>query len=162
MHEHLFLVFVQCSIGFLLFSPPEIADPRTNGTHSNPSQDFHRLPCHSSTNNDPNVKYPSTQSEDLNGSFEDEDDDEHSHPVDQIDASYPRPFVLIKAYALYDFNGKQRQGFARCSFIFIFFRSKCQWWSIRQCRSDLCRRMCRNLRRGSRRWMDTNTENRRK
>ena len=42
--------------------------------------------------------------DDLNGSFEDEDD-EHSQPIDSSTRS-----VVTKAYALYDFNGQSVNG----------------------------------------------------
>jgi len=43
------------------------------------------------------------------GSFEDEDNDEHSHPVDRPDSQI-NTGKIIKAFALYDFNGHGSNG----------------------------------------------------
>lgn len=101
MHDHFFSLFLNLigsNLSFVcfafLFSPPDIPEhvisPRMNGT-LNP-REFHNLPS-----NLANI-------DDLNGSFEDEDD-ENSHPVDQ-----PTPIVVMKAFALYDFNGQSVNG----------------------------------------------------
>ena len=81
--------------------------------------------------------------DDHNASFEDEDDDddeEHSHNVDQTDTSQPvqsNGTIIVKACALYDFNGKIErvtQGLSQPSFV---RRSWNEWMSICQCCSDL-------------------------
>ncbi len=89
-------------IFFVYFSPPDL-----------PSQhEFHRLPSKTSMTLhqiDPTTKISSSTltNDDHNGSFEDDDiDDEHSHNVDHPDSQQINGGTIHKAYALYDFNGK--------------------------------------------------------
>ncbi len=60
--------------------------------------------------------------DDHNGSFEDEENDnEHLHAVDHPD-SQSNGGTIIKAYALYDFNGKKKQeDFFSEKFALFFF-----------------------------------------
>jgi hypothetical protein len=91
---------------FLSFSPPDIPQ------HLTSSHEFPRLPSLPLHQNDITTKASTNTltNDDHNGSFEDEDiDDEHSHTVDQPDGQYPPQTnggTIVKAYALYEFNGK--------------------------------------------------------
>jgi len=81
-------------------SPPDIPE------HLTTSHEFHRL-----HQNDPTTKISTNTltNDEHNGSFEDEDNDEHSHPVDHPD-SQSNNGKIIKAFALYDFTGHGNNG----------------------------------------------------
>ncbi len=83
------------------FSPPDVPE------HLTSSHEFHRLHP-----NNPNIKISTNTliNDDHNGSFEDEENDEHFHPVDQPDGQ-TNTGTIIKAYALYDFNGRKNKHF---------------------------------------------------
>jgi hypothetical protein len=94
---------------FFSFSPPDIPQ------HLKSPDEFHRI-----HQIDPTIKIISSNpaiNDDHNCSFEDEEnDDEHSQPVDHPDSQTNGGGMIIKAYALYDFNGKQISFFIlRCS-----------------------------------------------
>ncbi len=82
----------------MLFSPPDIPQ------HLTSVNEFHRVHPIDST-----IKISSNTfiNDDHNCSFEDEEnDDEHSQPVDHPDSQNNGGGMIVKAYALYDFNGK--------------------------------------------------------
>jgi hypothetical protein len=91
---------------FFGFSPPDI--PVTS------SHEFHRLPSMTLLQNESTIKLSTNTliNDDHNASFEDEDmSDEH---LNTIDSQYPPQSncgAIIKAYALYDFNGKIKNYF---------------------------------------------------
>jgi hypothetical protein len=116
---------IHFSILFRLFSsPPDIPEhitsPRMNGNNSiydqsivSSSREFHRLPSVTSmtlhsNESTTNLSTNTLLNDEHNASFEDEDD-EHCHVIDQIDHSYQvqsNNGIVVKAYALYEFNGK--------------------------------------------------------
>ncbi|CAF2347680.1 unnamed protein product [Rotaria sp. Silwood2] len=89
-------------------SPPDIPE------HVTSSNDYHRLPSITSIslhqNDATNISTHTLNNDEHNGSFEDEDiDDEQLHSADHPDSQYQQKLnggtTIIKAYALYDFNG---------------------------------------------------------
>ncbi len=113
------------------FSPPDVPEHLTSG------KEFHRIhPI------DPTTKISSNTfiNDDPNCSFEDEEnDDVHSQPVDRPDSQKNGGGMIVKAYALYDFNGKHIFFVCLMMFLPIFiFRSWQQWLSICKCRNNLC------------------------
>ncbi|CAF3363903.1 unnamed protein product [Rotaria sp. Silwood1] len=93
-------------------SPPDIPE------HLTSSHDYHRLPSITSMtlnqNDTTNISTHTLNNDEHNGSFEDEDiDDEQLHSVDHPDSQYQQQLnggTIIKAYALYDFNGHGLNG----------------------------------------------------
>jgi hypothetical protein len=95
LHVFFFIIYLNNFIS----SPPDIPE------HLTTSHEFHRLPLHQ---NDPTIKLSTNTliNDEHNGSFEDEENyDEHSHPVDHPDSQPSNVGTIVKAYALYDFNG---------------------------------------------------------
>jgi hypothetical protein len=91
-------------IKILCFSPPDISEHNGNGI-CDQSNEFHRLPSITSMT----VNQIDTTNHERNGSFEDEDTD-----IDQTDSQYQEQSNqenYMKAYALYDFNGKRKKIF---------------------------------------------------
>ncbi|CAF4497449.1 unnamed protein product [Rotaria sp. Silwood1] len=92
--------------------PPDIPE------HLTSSHDYHRLPSITSMtlnqNDTTNISTHTLNNDEHNGSFEDEDiDDEQLHSVDHPDSQYQQQLnggTIIKAYALYDFNGHGLNG----------------------------------------------------
>jgi hypothetical protein len=100
----------------LFSSPPDIPE-------------LHRLPSMPIHHNDPTTKLSTNTliSDENNGSFEDEEnEDEHSQHADQPDSRYqqqqqPNGGLIIKAHALYDFNGRTKIYFFRINSDYLLF-----------------------------------------
>jgi hypothetical protein len=79
----------------------------SNNIYEPSSNEFHRLPSITSmTIHQTNTTTPTLTNDELDVSFEDDDDD-HSTTVDSQYQPQSNGEQVTKAYALYDFNGKR-------------------------------------------------------